>query len=110
MGIWLLNLLGSKIITVLPAVALIFVGFLAEKHYTGRLTLFANAIALVSFFYSFAILPTWLIFYINALTIVGCLSLVSYIFKFPLPKEFYSMAGIFSSIVSGIILLWGLTL
>ncbi|MCB9370417.1 hypothetical protein H6501_02370 [Candidatus Woesearchaeota archaeon] len=110
MEIWMISLLGSKLITLLPAVALILIGFLAEKHYTGRLTLFANAVALISFFYVYTGLPTLLVLYINVLTLVGVLSLVSYMFQFSLPKEFYQIAGIFSSIVSGFILMWGLTL
>lgn len=110
MEIWLTSFLSPKLISLLPAASLILIGFLAEKHYTGRLTLFANAVALISFFYIFTELPTLLVLYINALTIIGLFSLVSYIFQFSLPKEFYQIVGIFSSVVSGFILMWGITL
>ena len=108
--IWITKLVGTNIFEILPAAALIAIGFLAEKHYTGRLTLFANAVALISFFHDKANLPNLIIVYINILTLVGILALTSYAFKFKLPKEFYSLGGIFSSVISGIILLWGLTL
>lgn len=110
MSFWVADLFSPEFLNLLGPLSLIFIGLISEKYYISRVAILSNAIALATFFYTFTILPIWLIYYINVLTILGLISLVSYLFKVSLPSEFYLIAGIASSIVSGIVLLWGATL
>jgi len=110
MNIWLNNIIPLQLIEVLPAITLIVIGLIVEKRYLSRISIFSNAVALTTFFYNFTNLPNWLILYINALSIVGILALVSYALRISLPQQFYLIAGIFSSGISGMVLLWGLNL
>jgi hypothetical protein len=110
MAIWLAGLLPVRALEVLPAFTLIGLGLLVEKYYVSRITLISNAVALTTYFYRFENLNPWLVLYINILTIVGIVSLVSYLFEWKLSKDFYFVTGIFSSVVSGAILLYGLSL
>lgn len=109
-NIWISQVLPLQLIEVLPALTLIIIGLIVEKRYVGRIAIFANSIALSTFFYKIPDLPTWTIWYINILTIFGIVALFSYAFKIKLPKHFYWSAGIFSSVISGILLFWGVTL
>lgn len=110
MEIWISQILTPEVMQILPAITLIIVGLIVEKKYVGRIAILTNAVALSTFFYSISNLPLWIILYINVLTIFGLIALVSYAFKIKLPKEFYFIAGIFSSAISGALLIWGITL
>ncbi len=110
MEIWLSQFLSPSILDILPAITLIVVGVLVEKYYVGRIAILSNAVALTTYYYKFENLSNALILYINILTIFGILSLISYAFKIKLPKDFYFIAGIFSSVISGLILLGGIVL
>jgi hypothetical protein len=110
MELILTNILSNHVLDILPALSLIFVGAIVERYYVGRIAIFSNAIALTSFYYTYTSLPLWLSLYINLLTIAGILSLLSYMSKKSLPAEFYQVSGIFSSVVSGFVLLYGLGL
>jgi len=110
MEIWLTNIIPIGLIELLPAITLIVIGWIVEKRYVGRVAIFSNAVALTTYFYKFSKLPYWLVVYINALIIVGILALISYVFRFYLPRSFYYFAAFFSSCISGIILLWGMNL
>jgi hypothetical protein len=104
-GIWLVDLLPLKIILLLAPLALIGIGIAVEKNYTGRITLFANAIALITFFASFSIIPLWIVWYANIMTILGIIGFFSYIFKESLFETYYQIGRIGSSAVTGIIIL-----
>ena len=110
MGLWIASILSEKILEILTAVTLIVVGLLVERYYIGRIAILSNAVALTTYFYKFNNLPNWLVFYINILTLFGIIAIISYATNTKLPKEYYWIAGIFSSAISGIILLWGLSL
>ena len=108
--IWIANVLPMGVLEVLPAVTLIIIGLLVEKNYVGRIALLSNAVALTTFFYRFEVLPEWLVTYINLLSVAGILALASYALRFPLPRHFYWIAGLFSSAISGVILIYGMSL
>ncbi len=103
--IWLIDLLPASMVSLLGPISLIIVGLLVEKYYTGRITLFTNAIALVLFFQNVTTIPIWIIWYINIATVLGVLGLISYAFKFPLIEQYYHIGTIFSSAITGLILL-----
>jgi hypothetical protein len=108
--IWVSQFLPKGLVIVLPAVTLIIVGIIVEKYYVGRISLLTNAVALSTFFAFIENLNWGIILYINILTIFGIVALISYAFRIKLPKEFYFIAGVFSSIISGVLLIYGLTL
>lgn len=108
--IWLAEILPMKIIEILPALTLIIVGLIVEKYYVSRIAIVTNAVALSTFFVKVKSTPIAIIWYINILTILGIIALFSRFFKISLPKEFYTIAGIFSSLISGVILLYGIKL
>jgi hypothetical protein len=110
MSIWIGELLPLRLIQVIPAITLIAIGLIVERKYVGRIAIFTNAIALSTFFAQIDNVPSGIIWYVNILTIFGAIAIISYSFKLKLPKEFYFMAGIFSSVISGILLIWGMTL
>lgn len=109
MEIWLINWIPKGFILILGPLSLISIGYLVEKYYTGRITLFANAVALVTYFYQFSPLPAWLVLYINAVTILGLMGFVSYAVRFPLFELYYQTGRLASSFITGMILLWGMS-
>ncbi|MBT4824283.1 hypothetical protein HN695_02335 [Candidatus Woesearchaeota archaeon] len=105
MDIWLLKLLSPSILRILAPLALILIGFLVEKHYTGRITMFANAIALVTFFMMFDQIPKWAIIYTNLVTALGVVGILSYALKWRLFEAYYTFGKLASSVVTGLIIL-----
>ncbi len=95
----------SEYVLLLPTFSLIAVGYLVETHYVGRISVFSNAIALGTYFYNYENLPFLLSAYINILTVAGLIAVFSYASKKSLPDDFYRLSKIFSSIISGIIIL-----
>ena len=110
MEIWVSQFLSVELVRLLPAITLIVVGLIVEKNYVGRISLLTNAVALSTFFSFIENLNYWMVLYINVLTIFGIIALFTYAFKIKLSKHFYFMAGVFSSAISGLLLLWGITL
>ncbi len=108
MEIWIAQFLPKALILALPAITLIVVGLIVEKNYVGRISLLTNAVALSTFFAFIENLNFWIILYINILTVFGIIALISRAFKIKLSKHFYFMAGVFSSVISGVLLLWGM--
>ena len=104
MRIWLLNILPEQLILLLAPLSLIAIGIAVETKYTGRVTLFANAIALVAFFSSFETLPGWALWYTNLMTLLGIVGFVSYAIKQPLFEMYYHVGKIGSSVVTGIVI------
>jgi hypothetical protein len=109
MQIWLVNWLPKEIFLLLAPISLMVIGFLVEKYYTGRITLFANAMALVSFFGVFTNIPTVVVIYINLATVLGIIGLISYAVKHPLIEAYYHVGKLVSSVITGVVLLWGAT-
>ncbi|MFT4309096.1 MAG: hypothetical protein ACMXYL_01255 [Candidatus Woesearchaeota archaeon] len=107
MNIWLLDLLPYSFFHLLAPLSLILIGYLVEKHYTGRVTMFANAIALVTFFGIYEIVPPIIILYTNIVTLLGVVGIISYTFKFKLFESYYTAGKIASSIITGLVIIWG---
>ena len=110
MDFWITGFLPARVLDILPAATLIIVGLIVETQYVGRIAIFMNSVALTTFFYKFGSLPDWLVWYINLSTVAGVIAILSYIFDESLPSEFYTLTGLFSSVISGMILLYGLSL
>lgn len=90
----------------LSALVMIIVGLASEKHFVGRLTTFANAMALDVFFIGYGFLPWYVIFYLVVGTIFGVIGLLAYLFDERLGGEYYIFTLIFySSFTSGAVML-----
>jgi hypothetical protein len=102
-----IDILPKTLLPLIAPASLILIGVLVEKQYVGRMSIFANSIALISFFGNFEYLPDWLSAYITCATIWGVIGLVSYMKKedISLPEAYYVIGYIFSSIPVGLILL-----
>ncbi len=106
-GIWLVQILPKEFILLLAPISLMVIGFLVEKYYTGRITMFANAMALVSFFAFFENIPFLVVLYINIATVLGIVGLISYVLKHPLLEAYYHVGRIVSSVITAMVILWG---
>lgn len=69
--------------------------------------MFANAIALVSFFSIFQSIPFLVVLYINIATVLGFIGLASYVIKFKMVESFYHIGRIVSSVVTAGVIVWG---
>jgi hypothetical protein len=109
MDLWFPELINPKYFNIITPLILIYIGYKVEKHYTGRVAIFANTIALNIFF---STIPThlneWLVLYLNVGLIFGVIALISYEFLISLSSIFYALGAVYSSIVAGILLLYGL--
>jgi hypothetical protein len=108
MTYWFQSIIPLKLVSLLAPLALISVGAYVEKHFVGRITTFANVLALNIFFFSFQSIPTWLVWYLNIGIIFAVFGFASYIMKESLPQAYYSLNLPYCSIVSGLVLFYGL--
>ena len=109
----LLSLMFSPWISFIPSdwiasiapIALIIAGFLIEKHYVARPSIFLNAVALnLRLFY----VPNsyWVIaLYANIGIILGIIAVVSYSGKRHLPGSYYTLSYLYNSVFIGILVL-----
>ena len=110
MVFWFQAIVPPKLINLITPLTLMIVGIYVEKHFIGRMTTFANVLALNIFFYSFQTIPTWLIWYLNIGIIFAVFGFTTYVMKESLPQAYYTLSIPYCSIVSGLVLLYGLTL
>lgn len=103
--LWFVSIIPENIIRLVTPVILIIVGYLVEKRFIGRVSLFTNTIALNIFLYSLTI-PNYLMWYANIGMIAGIIGIFSYAIKYSLPTFFYILSYIYSSIPVGLIILY----
>ena len=99
----LVNYLSPKMLWWLPIIGLIIVGYLVERRYVSRPSLFANMIALNFGFYGFisgsSIIQSVAKWYVNISVIIGLVAILSYMNKHnsSLPNWFYTIGWFYSS-------------
>ncbi len=109
---WISVVVPKDYIQYLAPVSLIIAGFLAERHYIGRIPIFTNTIALnVLFYYSqsnFLYFGTLFLsvfeWYANIGLIMGLIAVMSYASKGKRSKTYYIIARAYSSIDVGILM------
>jgi hypothetical protein len=90
----------------LSSLMLIIVGLASEKHFIGRLTTFANSMALDVFFVGYGFTPWWIVLYIGFGTLLGFLGLLAYVSDESLGDWYYNMTLVlYSSFTAGIVML-----
>lgn len=108
-----ISIVPNKYIPYLAPISLIIAGSLVDRHYTGRVQIFTNSIALNVLFYSsvynyayygslFLSFFTW---YANIGLIMGMIALYSYAIKGSNSKIYYTIAWAYSSLVVGILII-----
>ena len=102
--LWITHVLPAWLLQRLGALSLVAVGLLVEKHYVGRITTFANTIA-INIHAAYTTSPWWLVWYANIGLIVGMIALASYASRESLPGWFYAIGFIYSSAVVGLLIL-----
>lgn len=97
----------SNLISSIAPIALIVAGFLIEKHYVARPSIFLNAVALnIKLYYINS--PYWaLALYANAGIVIGAVALASYSGKRRLPSSYYTLSYSYNSVLVGVIVLFG---
>jgi hypothetical protein len=92
----------------LSSLVLIIVGLASEKFFVGRLTTFANSMALDVFFVGYGFTPWWITLYLGFGTLLGLLGLFAYVLNESLPDEYYWITLVlYSSITAGLVMLAG---
>ena len=105
--LWILYLIPVYFIDKLGPLSMIIAGFLVEKHYVGRMSVFLNTIAINIFAYSkMPYLTQYDIWYCNIGLLVGLIALVSYMFEESLPSWYYLITFVYSSVVTGAYILF----
>jgi hypothetical protein len=103
-NLWI-SLVPPLLIAKLGPLSLVVIGYLVEKNFVGRITTFANTLAINLHVYAIQN-PHWiLVWYANIGLIFGLLALFSYGFKEALSRHFYALNWIYSSFVVGMVIL-----
>ncbi|RLF85065.1 hypothetical protein DRN48_03985 [Thermococci archaeon] len=100
------SLANPEFLDKLGAFAMIIVGFLVEKHFISRPSLFANVIALNIYLIAQRISSPFLCLYANVGLVLGFIAILAYWSDTSLSGFFYTVAFMYNSVfVGGIILL-----
>ena len=88
---------------------LVIVGLVVEKKYTGRVSMFTNAVALYIFYHSIN-MSSALGIIVNIAIVFGLVGGFARLFNIHLFTAFYKLGWVASSVVTGILLLYGLSI
>jgi hypothetical protein len=95
----IIELFPSSLLLILAEVSLLIVGFVAEKHYVSRITLFTNSIALTIHILSQESIGFWIGMYTDLALFIGSVGLFAYVSNRSLSWVFYDISYfLFSSI------------
>lgn len=108
MNVIFYNLFSDVTLRLIAPFVLVIIGAVIETRYVGRVAMFSNAAALYIFYHPINMaLGLWLI--VNSVILIGLAGGISRLLNIPLVTQFYKVAWIASSVVTGILLLYGLT-
>jgi hypothetical protein len=103
---WLSGVINLESINVVSAFALLIVGYIVEKRFVSRITVFTNSLAINLFFLARNV-PEIVVWYANIGLFVGIICLCMRILEEPMPSWFYeTMKYTYSSIVVGLVMLY----
>jgi len=104
-ALWISALLPALIIMKLGPLGLIFIGYLVEKKFVGRVTAFSNAMAINLHLFTTNYPDQMLISYANIGLLVGVVAIITYALRIRMPKWFYDLTRLYHSFLVGIIIL-----
>lgn len=103
----MIQLLPESIAVLIPALSLVLIGHVVERHYVGRITCFSNVMALNVHYLTIGESGLLLRIHANLGLILGLWGLWAYLGRESLPKEYYEVVHLlYSSFVVGTILLY----
>lgn len=100
MSLWISSLPVS-VVGILGPISLLVVGFLVERRFISRMTIFTNSIALNLMAFGLANPPFYLVSYANIGLLLGVIALISYAAQKSMSKLFYLIGWLYCSIVVG---------
>jgi hypothetical protein len=103
----LLQLAPAWLIANLGAMSLVAVGYLVEKNYVGRISLFSNGIALnINYLPSAGSIPWYLGYYLDAGLVLAILGILGYAADTEMHGWFYAISWLYCSFVAGFLILF----
>lgn len=101
------ELLPESVVILLPAISLLLIGQVVERHYVGRITCFTNSLALIVHYATVADPGIVLRIHANIGLILGIIGFLAYIDEKSLPGGYYGIAYLgYGSLVVGAIILY----
>jgi hypothetical protein len=104
--LWISKLLPSNLIQKLGPLSLVIVGYLVEKKFIGRTSIFSNTIAVNVHVFYVNNAPWFLVLYANMGLLMGFIALMAYAEFKSLQAWFYNASWLYSSVVVGLIILF----
>jgi hypothetical protein len=103
------SLISENALRFITPFLLVIIGIVVETRYVNRVAMFTNAAALYIFYHPIN-MSYGLGVFVNFAILIGIVGGVTRILKISLFAAFYQIAWIISSVVTGILLLYGLSL
>jgi putative exporter of polyketide antibiotics len=107
----LFGLIDQEYYYLITPLSLLIVGFVIKLRaqgntYIGRLTMFSNSMALLSFYAFIPHLPLLMIWLLNISVVLGVIGIISYAkVEHRLPKQYYDVVRFFDSIYVALLIL-----
>ena len=112
MEIYFLNILVkiglNFVVPLIGPISLIIAGWLVEKHYTPRIAVFTNSMALVEVYKNLSNVSPLLSIFINIAPFIGIFFAYSYYTRSKLSDNTYKLARVYSTLVTALVILYGL--
>ena len=112
MELWFLSILQkiglNLIVPLIGPISLMIAGWLVEKHYTSRIAVFTNSMALVEVYKNLNNVPELVALFVNDAPFVGIIFAWSYYTKKKFSDGTYKSARIYSTLVTALVIIYGL--
>jgi len=99
------SIVPDPIVKMLPALSLVIIGYLVEKQFVGRISTFANTLAINLYAILLVNPATWFVWYANIGFLMGIVGLVAYGGGTSLSQIYYKISWAYCSIVVGLLIL-----
>lgn len=104
MALWISGL-SAPAVEALGPISLLIVGFLVERKFISRMTIFTNTIALNLMVFNLTSPPVYLIWYANIGILLGIVALISYALQTSMSRVFYLIGWLYCSVVVAALIL-----
>jgi len=112
MELWFLGLLQkiglTLLVPLIGPLSLMVAGWLVEKHYTPRIAVFTNSMAIVEVYKNLNNVPELLALFVNLAPFIGIIFAWSYYTKKKLSNDTYKAAKVYSTMIVALVILYGL--
>ena len=112
MELWFLNIFQkiglTMVVPLIGPISLMVAGLLVEKHYTSRIAVFTNSMALVEVYKNLNNVPELLALLVNIAPFIGVIFAWSYYTRKKLSEKAYKLAKVYSTVITALVILYGL--